>query len=57
MESVSKEERRKALSRRRFFGSVAGGATEAALIGAAVTAEAHAGKPASAGRRGTSASL
>ena len=43
MESVSKEERRKALSRRRFFGSVAGGATEAALIGAAVTSEAHAG--------------
>ena len=43
MESVNEKERRSALSRRRFFGSVAGGATEAALIGAAVTAEAHPG--------------
>jgi len=36
-------ERREVLSRRRFFGSVAGGATEAALIGAAARVEARAG--------------
>jgi xanthine dehydrogenase YagT iron-sulfur-binding subunit len=43
MESTRDKERREALSRRRFFSSVAGGATEAALIGATVTAEARAG--------------
>ena len=36
MESTSDKERRGGLSRRRFFGSVAGGATEAALIGTTV---------------------
>ena len=39
----NEQERREALSRRRFFTSVAGGATEAALLGAAATAEARAG--------------
>jgi len=43
MESTSDKERRPAVSRRRFFGSVAGGATEAALIGAAASSEARAG--------------
>ena len=37
------QERREALSRRRFFSSVAGGATEAALLGVAATAEGRAG--------------
>jgi xanthine dehydrogenase YagT iron-sulfur-binding subunit len=39
----NEQERREALSRRRFFSSVAGGATEAALLGVAATAEARAG--------------
>jgi len=39
----NEQERREALSRRRFFSSVAGGATEAALLGAAATAEVRAG--------------
>lgn len=38
----NEQERREALSRRRFFSSVAGGATEAALLGAAATAEGRA---------------
>jgi len=38
----NEQERRNALSRRRFFSSVAGGATEAALLGAAATAEVRA---------------
>jgi xanthine dehydrogenase YagT iron-sulfur-binding subunit len=39
----NEQERREALSRRRFFTSVAGGATEAALLGATVTHEVRAG--------------
>jgi xanthine dehydrogenase YagT iron-sulfur-binding subunit len=39
----NEQECREALSRRRFFTSVAGGATEAALLGAAATSEARAG--------------
>ena len=39
----NEQERREALSRRRFFSSVAGGATEAALLGVAATAEVRAG--------------
>jgi xanthine dehydrogenase YagT iron-sulfur-binding subunit len=38
----NEQERREALSRRRFFSSVAGGATEAALLGVAATAEGRA---------------
>lgn len=42
MRSISDKERRGRLSRRRFFGSVAGGATGAALIGATRGVEARA---------------
>ncbi|MGD0500791.1 MAG: (2Fe-2S)-binding protein [Bryobacteraceae bacterium] len=39
----NEQERREALSRRRFFNSVAGGATEAVLLGATATVEVRAG--------------